>query len=43
VLLANFQRSGDAAYEHGDLDCDADVDLQDLATLLSNFGESLPE
>jgi hypothetical protein len=42
IQLANFDRAGDATYEHGDLDCDHDVDLQDLAILLANFGESLP-
>ena len=42
IQLSNFAREGDATYASGDLDCDRDVDLEDIAILLGNFGESLP-
>ena len=29
-----------AEFENGDFDADGDVDLQDLATLLANFGST---
>ena len=38
VVLSHFGTSDDATPENGDLDGDADVDLQDLAMLLADFG-----
>ena len=40
--LSHFGQSVGVTFSEGDTDCDGDVDLQDLATLLSNFGETLP-
>jgi hypothetical protein len=37
-LLANYGTTSGAAYEDGDLDRDGDVDLTDLAALLSVYG-----
>jgi hypothetical protein len=41
-LLANYGTMSGAAYADGDLDLDEDVDLSDLAALLSVYGTVCP-
>jgi len=41
-LLAHYDTTGGARYEHGDLDLDGDVDLSDLAALLAEYGTIYP-
>jgi len=41
-LLANYGATSGAAYADGDLDLDEDVDLSDLAALLSVYSTVCP-
>ena len=41
-LLSNYGMPSGAVYEDGDLDADGDVDLADLAGLLSVYGTTCP-
>ena len=41
--VASFGTPEDALRAQGDIEnCDGDVDLRDLVTLLANFGETYP-
>jgi len=42
VLLGNYRAAEGASGADGDMGCDGDVDLADLAALLSVYGQDCP-